>query len=713
MNRTDFLNPILQWIPSETINRIAIKSKSIVTIGLIAAASFGSLLLAFQTGKGWILTTATVSILTVGCMHKFLQQANRPFIRTALSLSLIITGGLWLGGSISFSYSCWLAFFSFISKINAEQVLFISFIATSLKGYGIPLGVLFLRKGYEIINNQATIEKLEQLAEHFRNIPIKFTQGFLQFWKDRLCLLMGLFLEHEALFAFIERLKPSSDIAMYLTAVLSKGTGIQKFKKILLQMELIAQALPGIDLNPFNRLYPFLKMCLSQIEEKDFNEMVDFLINHLPNITPKLLSYDHFKDLLNPKIINRINTQAYEYTRRLDQINQPDYTASIETLLNSLRQLELDMQAEPERDFKDRLEQINHKFLQKKDEIEALNRNKRIWSSLLKMRNPYLGHIKDICPNIILLIEFLEYSPDLIEKLNRYHQAALGFNPNEMEGLSGIVNLLRRIKSRLAAKQGELNAEPTPAWMFLGENRCGFIQQDFEELREIVNAKDLTEIENRFDALGLKTEEDLYIKNIVPRQGPIQKAEIKNRLKSYVQEQTQTVHLRTRIYQILTYLRKTETISHLRFLSEKVAALIYRLATMGMILIPIFIYPLASTIGFGAGLMYFTLKRFRFSIAERVDFFFVRFQHLGVVREGIAGRNFFSLTPNTRRNIRIFSQADFFARMRILNLELLITSVVAYVDVLHEGRVHRPIGLGGFLQGIALSQEVVNFFPAA
>lgn len=721
MHPTERLNTIPQGLSSESTHAIIVKSKSALTIGLIAASTFSSMALAYRSPGWWTLTTLSINIITIASIHKLLQNANYKLGRGALAVALIANGSLYVGGTVALTYPSCLNIVANLLIGKIDRSLWHSFILTGLIGYGVPAGKEMIKKGYDFLNNPETIAKLENLAEQLRTFPLSAANSFLQVWRDKLCLILGLFEPNaETSIEWFLRLKASPELLIYLLNQVPSVNAFEAFEKTLTLIQAFAQLYRNHQLqSPIacQRFYPFLKFRLTQLNENDFKKAVNLLQENFTQIVPEMLSPANFTDLLQGKVLENLDNKAQQFATKFTILNQRELSQSITDLMTSLTQLEQDFQTQmpqQQTELKQRLDNANLKFNQIKGDIEELFREKRRWDSLLTLPRPYYTILRNQSVSLHLVTRILQHNPQLIEKLTLYHQEALGLNQNANTGIGGVVNAIRRLTNRFAMAQNDGQAEePTPAWMFLGTNRCGFVQIDYEDLRTIVKANDLADIETRFDSLGLKTEEDLYTKNILPRLGAITKQQIKDNLKSYIQEQQQTPNIRTRVYQALSNISKSQIQSSLSLLSEKISKLFYRLATMGMILVPVLSYPIFSAIGFGCGLVYFTLKRFRFSLAERAGIVFNYIENhergIRLAREGIAGRNLLSLTPNSRRNMELFARSDLFARMRILNLELMITMGINYADI-GRNNWSDSFGLGGILQGAALSQEVVNLF---
>lgn len=171
---------------------------------------------------------------------------------------------------------------------------------------------------------------------------------------------------------------------------------------------------------------------------------------------------------------------------------------------------------------------------------------------------------------------------------------------------------------------------------------------------------------------------------------------------------------KSKIYAAISHISQAS--GFLQELSVSVAKVVYRLAIIGMILVPILIVPKVAAAGFVVGLAYYTLRRFLRSP-------FQRFESIASTQRGnvaiimgafvslISMRNFFSLTPGMRRNMDSFSQTDLFGKIRILNTELIITAGLCNVEFLVEfffGTSYASPVLAAGAYGFMLANEVVD-----
>lgn len=162
--------------------------------------------------------------------------------------------------------------------------------------------------------------------------------------------------------------------------------------------------------------------------------------------------------------------------------------------------------------------------------------------------------------------------------------------------------------------------------------------------------------------------------------------------------QEEQASYRTRIYRLLGQAPQIQA----NVISQKINQAIYRLCTMGLILVPVCIYPYQAAFGFGAGSVYFILKRFNWALSTETEGELLRgiggHTEIGVAIDVVTGRNFFSLTEQARDRMETFTQADLFGRMRLLNFEIFTTFWLTLP-------IHR-IEMGGIFQGLALAKEV-------
>jgi hypothetical protein len=75
---------------------------------------------------------------------------------------------------------------------------------------------------------------------------------------------------------------------------------------------------------------------------------------------------------------------------------------------------------------------------------------------------------------------------------------------------------------------------------------------------------------------------------------------------------------------------------------------------------------------------------------------------LGSFTRGLIGRRVFSLTPRRREVANQFVAADFFGKMRLINIEMITALFISSIMSFRQPFV------GSFLQGVALAHEVVQ-----
>ncbi|MBA2368526.1 MAG: hypothetical protein H0V82_05830 [Candidatus Protochlamydia sp.] len=131
----------------------------------------------------------------------------------------------------------------------------------------------------------------------------------------------------------------------------------------------------------------------------------------------------------------------------------------------------------------------------------------------------------------------------------------------------------------------------------------------------------------------------------------------------------------------------------LRDSAKKISQTIYRLCSMGLIVVPILIQPPLAAVGFGFGVAYFLLVRFGFTPIHGTPFSDIfRMCKLDIALD----RKFFSLTEETRQRMEQFSEANLLEKIRLLNLDILVTF----------GMIVYPMA-----QGVLLAKEISELFP--
>jgi len=703
--------------------------KCVATVGAIGLSVIGSFALAYFSPTAYLFTTLGVGAVQLLTLSKLLKNGDSPLGRVVLTASLVALGALTLAGPSLLSYF-------FIKELVASQSLILlnalltSFFVTGLIGYGIPLGTQFLKKAYLIMNDPTWRERVELLAQKLRLLPDSDWESFspistLTAFHSPEYLAQNHGWMSEGASLTLKVMHPEYALSEFKKQV----NGLQRINALYAQLNALNPTERRIvgDLYNINhdherqKLKVQMKKTLGVLHGEELKEAAEILLEKVSTLVPNALTAQEFNQLLQGPLLDcfkeRMNKFCSAFSGSLDGLN-----GSFIRLKNELIFLERDMNHPPRitNEYENRLSEIQNQFQQQREKLDTLNKERQCWQNLVNA-----GITNQDFPGEAF--HTLMNDQAMMQRLSQLHRESMGVqsqgNPETLFAL------LQRLTSRLGA-QNQAQAEPTSAWEFLGTNRCNFRVPEYEEIRKWLKVDSLADIESKFEEIGLRTEQDLYQNNILPQNGVVAKETIKNNLKQYIEAKlAERADLRNRAYSLLS-----ATTSHLTptgTLGEKMSKAFYRVATMIMILVPIYFCPIAGAIGIGIGGLFLTLRHFNVwgttTIAEicsasttRPDFNDPRIYHLDGwilhwLVSSIAGRRFFTLTPGAQQNMEIFAQTDFFGKLRILNAELAITlSAVTIGRFFGLGDTGRNLGEmvslgaipGSFVQGVALSHEM-------
>jgi hypothetical protein len=680
--------------------------KTCAAITLIASVTFAACATAYLLPGTSLLSMLGVAVINVYAIPALLSHGHHSWARTALVVNLVASGSLFMGGATGISIAFSQYFISALQKLSWQGALWSAYAVTCLMGYAAPAGLIFLKRAYSIINEANWQEKLSSLGEHLSHLTAT-NQNFFNQFLDNCSLIAALSLPEE-----ISTWRRNFEVTMpfkLLTVlhILCAQSALDSWYATLSIMKSLIPMTRYADIQEAKKysepLLNHLTSTIYRLNEKELALACTALLDKLPEFIPHFFTIDQVKGFFTGKILNETLRQIESFITSMHVLDEFDLICN--QMDDRLKDLEKDAESiTPNKKdvLKKHLEEFNEDFLSKRQKLEKIYLDNKRWQAFLHLPPAYLHFL----PNPHLLALHQVISPEMTNHISKLYLSAMGMQNVEGQ-LGNILSRMHRLSGKLSQTDEDL--DPVSAWEFLGDNRCGFIIADYEHLQQWLKADSLPEIEAKLEAIGLATEEDLYKNHILPRQGVVKKTEIKKKLHAFIMEQTVDKRdIRTRIYSSLASLKQISPT--LGSISAAVSKIVYRLATMGMILVPILMYPTASAVGFGGGLLFFTLRRFGVRYTEEIaDFFTGIHRHgIGSITRLITDRNFFSLTSRSRNNMATFARADLFGRMRLLNFEILATLAIIYAQFSDSHYNREQFGAGGFLQGIALSREVVH-----
>lgn len=678
--------------------------QSASTMTLLVGGALSSAALLYYQPQQWLLTTTSVSILSLYTIPKILRHGNTWMVKTAITASLIALGSAALGGSFIASLTMGRALITSCQINSLTATLFSSFFFTGITGYAIPHSYGILQKAYSMMNHSYWHARFDYLTQHFNNLP-QMGLGFLQTNILPYIYFYAALIAPKQTQSLLQFLNIESDPHLQAVITSSLSPGPNQLNLIIRFFGHLPPAQqPGEERAEAVAIaLDRLKHILDYLTPEELDAEIDLLLEQSNQIVANQLSEEEFLSLFQGPALRVMNAKIDDFLNKM-----PHLTAQQERynqLIAESERLRIAIEEHRvvnEETHSQHLFELDQRYIQFRSEIEHLHRQKQNWKSFIHILRGIDRRLIDHFARIEELEQLLQ-NRAITESFDSLHLSLYGFNPQEelslIERLQRLTNLLNE------------NAI-SKAWSFLGSDHCGFEAGDYDELCQWLRIHSFNDIEAKMVEIGLSTEEDLYANNILARQPTITpKDQIKNNLQHYISGRLESQGtFRNRVYRALTQVGQIQV----NVVSQKISQAIYRATTMGLILVPVFMYPIASGIGFGCGLVYCALKRFRRNAGPPVETLLgnalLRARNAQIAINFATERNFFSLSPQSRENMVAFTKSDLFGRVRIINFEILATIAVTYLPDIICHDVSPNLGLGGFIQGAVLAKEVVTLF---
>jgi hypothetical protein len=526
-----------------------LKSTAIITA--LATAVLGSALLAYQNPSHWCLTTFSVSIVNVYLLPKILHYGNCRMIKIALIINLTTLGSLSLGGIGVSIISLGKDVITSLKIYELSSALFSTYLITGFIGYGIPVFQEVLKKAYQMLNiGDEWGDRFLQIQNKFHNIP-ELGLGFLQTnlvnnFLLQLCLLVPNIMSSDLL----HRLIP--DYMRSMLDFFETNMRIEEFEMEISRMEeMVASQKKNLQPSESNSVVvePLLtedmkrswllslKIGLRRINKEDLPKAISLLLSTAPRLIPN-------SDLTVGALSNREFLEFFEEQKDAQDVTNSlieQFVESIDLWKNDLKKrydnlcvevclldqkvvvCESEFSEQQKTEFSKKLQTLNEEFKALRTTIEKIYKNKRIWRNfhLIWQKNENLPFTnKDQFLNIL-------HDQDLFKNIDQaYHSM---FENHSRKDNPNIAFRLQYIKNKLGGTEEEAK---TP-FMFLCTNR-DFREKDVETLQESLKLASPYDIEATMASIGLVTEDDLYTKNILPRNSQINKQTILDNLVVYI-----------------------------------------------------------------------------------------------------------------------------------------------------------------------------------
>lgn len=684
-----------------------------------AAAILTSAYAAYANPAGWCTITAAISLSNLYAMPKILHHGNAAMIKYALSINLTALSSIFMGGLAAAIVSMSRTMMASLKIYQFSTALFCAFGTTALLGYGVPLCREAMEKAYQLlIHADETNENIKNLGEQFHNLP-EMGLGLLQsnLWQS--FALQVALIKPDFVFSFWDCfLIDSPDYVWSIAAATVETISLEGFQRMLdtfREDASLAEAQNKI--LPVDRQENYqsrLKVALKRLDTKDLKSAAASLLESGSKFIPHLMSNEQFLELFIGDPLNATNELLQTF---LDQAAQwPSLSMRHGALEADILKLEQDI-LQSENDFinaqpaaqdallqaqellSEREQHINKEFIDLRAEIEKTYINMRVWQNFAAHWSK--GQILPF-EHADELLDLL-HNQTIMNEIDKAYRSMIGTGQGRHQTQHQTLGDQRQLMTNkvIASTGKEDEEEPLSVIDFLSAKK-GFIVEDFYILQERLDLDSPHELEEALASIGLQNEEDFYRNNILEPQDSLTKSECRNNLLNFIEKNAKQKKLSRRIEPLDEMDRKKRAYE----LGETVSRVLYHAISSGLIMVPILIHPYAGISGFVIGSIVFILKRF--GIQRAVDLVNLSNDTIESVPGGISmrdliGRRIFSLTPLRREEANRFVSADFFGRMRMINVKMIAAIFISYLSM----RLEQPY-LGSFLQGVSFAHEVVH-----
>jgi hypothetical protein len=440
-----------------------------------------------------------------------------------------------------------------------------------------------------------------------------------------------------------------------------------------------------------------IRLAIRGLNKSDLKTCIGYLLTAGANLIPTVLTNDQFLELFaNNDILDSTNELLNEFldlaakwtdwslkfkNLEIEGSNLKkeidDFEKNQPSLKKDEASLQLEKLAQSREDIVGRLDSFR-KFLDK------LYSYKRMWKNFAP-----LWKSSNSLPfkNASQMLQLLNDNA-LMQEIDRVYRST---HQQGSAGNTSLFDCIQLISNKLNLLNNVEEEELVSSVMYLAANE-GFIQKDFETIQEWLNIDSPHDLEDTLASIGLESEEDLYLQNIIVKQGNQQKEEILEKLKDYID-----IRMQSKKSQNITPLKQGDHTGPL-LQAQKILRILYYAISKGSILVPMLIHPSSGAAGFAIGTVVFTLKRF--GVQKAIEFVdqsneFIPAIPLGKFFRAVIERKVFAIHPREREAANNFADSNFYERMKTITVHLLLTIMISSK-------------FGSFLKGVALSHEIVH-----
>lgn len=686
--------------------------KSVATRLILAVSVAASAALAFRNPKAWSIGALSITIVNLYALPKILRYGNAAMIKAALTLNLVSTGSLMLGGTIAACFSVSSAALIGLQSFKIAQVIMSGFFATGLIGYVVPRALEALGRAHEIVNKVEWNEKIENLQEKFNQLP-EIGLGLLQcnLWRNFLMHLTLVMPKWVLGFCNVFDINPSDEV-WALGMLSANRLSLNEFQNelnSLIDINLYARL--ELDLNDDDEMpeeeqaeaHQQINTLLRSLHDNDFQKGIEFLLSNTDRLCPSLLSKSRYLELFQGYALETTNGVCKQF---IDQM--ADWDALVKkywSLILKITFLEIEvngMQPDQKEELLQKYKNLNQDFLAIRSQVEKIYSYKRMWQPFSNVDDDKELPFEQAASLLNLL-----KSNQLMGAIDGIHRSLYGTGAGN--GNNGnLADMLLRISNKVSISEeddDEKEEEEESLIEILGANHA-FIIQDYNDLQVWLDLESPHEIEEKLAAIGLKTEKDLFENEILSHTEQLTKEQIRKNLEAYINNAVNDPDLVDQATRMpkdaLNNVPANAPVHAPYSIWKKTARVVFNLINGGLIAVPVLFQPIAGAAGFACGTCYFILRRFNVygteMIAENMNDLF-KFLPAGNFIKNLLTRPIFSFNQDTRKRRDYFVDGDFYSRCRIINLEMLLA---LFIGAFKES--------GSFSQGVAISQQVVKLF---
>ncbi len=564
------------------------------SLSAVTITTLASIALAYYNPNKWIQITALTATVQIVTLPSLIKKARTDWIKPLLIISMVGISCLLTGGAITSIFKRSEFLYKAFRAARHKDTIIAFMQVSGLVGYGLPACQMIFKKMNELAQSSNWNDKLRHLKTDLDQTFVNRTGYVRQTLQSSLMLatLASSNILQLALISLCLLLRIDIVPSLLMMEASSTSQGIDRLKEIIYSLKFLQNAanffsIPIAD-NVKETFHNKIKQSLLQIDnERDLQQAFTILENDIIPIITSFETQERLVDLLQGEFLIFVNGKIEAFIQDIES-----NTGAKNQLFLNYEQFEQELltfeQACANRPLRQDLlttkDQLLTKLSQLKTNSDALVKSKRFWQSFfdcLQFNEEAALHRLTNPQRLTHFIE--EHDPDF-QRIRAIHQSLIGELSQRFQRCTNLLTYEEEAEEAISA------------CLFLGAERCDFKTGDYQDLQRWLNVDSLPEIEDKLNAIGLQTEEDLYANNILPRREFINKQTIKTNLKSYIEEQLKIEKKwSVRLYKSFSQLKQTTP--SLKAVVEKIIQFTYTIYLKGLILVPVLLHPQAAVIG--------------------------------------------------------------------------------------------------------------------